>query len=564
LINKTNYNRFSHLSQDGSKGLYSIANDHDSCGVGLLVQMKGKKSHKIIRQALDTLTHLEHRGACGCEVNTGDGAGILIQMPHEFFTKECEKLKIHLPKEGEYGCGVIFLPQDKAEQKRVEGIFNEIVKKKGQILLGWRKVPIDDSMIGKSARDPMPVMKQVFIGVGPKGPGLPGSTVEAFERRLFIIRKCFEREICKADLNEKNKVYICSLSSRVLVYKGMLISHQVKPFFPDLQNSTLKSAIAMVHSRFSTNTLPRWELAQPFRFLCHNGEINTLRGNINWMRAREALFESKLFGNELNEIFPVITEGCSDSATFDNALELLMMGGYSLPHAVMMMIPEAWSGHQTMSQSKKDFYAYHSCLMEPWDGPAYIGFTDGKIAGAVLDRNGLRPGRYYVTKDDLVILASEVGVVDEIEPEDVVLKGRLQPGRMFLVDTTKGRIIEDEEIKSTLSTQKPYGDWLKKEMVLLENLPRADQIPEPNHDTVTKRQMVFGYTQEDLKILMLPMAQNGMEGIGSMGTDTPLAVLSERPQTLFYYFKQLFAQVTNPPLDSIREEAKITRSSLVT
>ncbi len=534
-------------------GLYHPSQEHDACGVGFIVHIKGQKSHDIIEKGILTLNHLEHRGACGAEINTGDGAGILMQVPHAFLKKVFGQIGIQVPEEGQYGIGTLFSPQDAKQREKGEKLLEEIVKREGQKFLGWREVPINSSMIGKTALEAMPHFKQFMIGLGDKGANLPGAPTEALERRLFIIRKVFENEIRTLGLENQNDFYIPSLSSRTLIYKGMLICEQLKPFFPDLSDTDMVSALALVHSRFSTNTFPNWELSHPFRFIAHNGEINTLRGNINWMRAREALFESNLFGDEIKKILPVTKEFGSDSAIFDNALEMLVMGGYSLPHAVMMMVPEAWSGNENMSQEKKDFYQYHSCLMEPWDGPASIAFTDGSIMGAVLDRNGLRPSRYYVTKDDLVIMASEVGVID-VPPENVVLKGRLQPGRMFLIDTKAGRIIDDEELKHGLATQKPYGEWLKKKMVKLEDLPACNQLPEPDHATVTKRQVMFGYSHEDINLLMTPMGDKGEEAIGSMGTDTPLAVLSTKAQNLFNYFQQLFAQVTNPPLDAIREE----------
>ena len=534
-------------------GLYDPQFEHDSCGVGFIVHMKGKKSHDIIEKALLTLHHLEHRGACGCEVNTGDGAGILIQLPHAFLTKVFGQVGIQLPEEGKYGVGTLFLPQDPEQQKKAEQILEHVVAEEGQKFLGWRPVPVDASMLGNMSKSAMPLMKQFAIGIGDKGPNLPGPADDAWERRLFIIRKVFENAVRFSRMKNWMDVYIPSLSSRTLIYKGMLTSGQVNPYFPDLSDPDMVTAIGLVHSRFSTNTFPNWELAHPFRYIAHNGEINTLRGNINWMRAREALFASPLFGKEIKKVLPVVREFGSDSAVFDNALEMLVQGGYSLPHAVMMMIPEAWSGHETMSREKKDFYEYHSCLMEPWDGPASIAFTDGRMIGAVLDRNGLRPSRYYVTKDDLVIMASEVGVID-VPPEKVLLKGRLQPGKMFLVDIQQGRIIDDAELKHGLATAKPYGEWLKKELVKLEEIPASPDLPEPDHATVTKRQAMFGYSVEDINLLMRPMAANGEEAIGSMGTDTPLAVLSDKPQNLFNYFQQLFAQVTNPPLDAIREE----------
>ncbi len=532
-------------------GLYDPSQEKDACGVGFIVHQKGQKSHSIVHKGVVILNNLAHRGASGSEANTGDGAGILIQIPHEFLVKEFASLNINLPSEGDYGVGTVFLPTDSARRQKVRKILEDIVKKENQKFLGWRKVPLNTKEIGTTAKNAMPAIEQFAIAVGDKGSAFPGP--EGFERRLFVIRKLFENEIKKSAMKGWENIYIPSLSSRTLIYKGMLTSEQLEVFYPDLKDPAMVSAIALVHSRFSTNTFPNWELSHPFRFIAHNGEINTLRGNINWMRAREALFKSEIFGADLEKILPVIRENGSDSATFDNALEMLFMAGYSLPHAVMMMIPEAWSGHESMSQEKKDFYQYHACLMEPWDGPACIAFTDGRKMGAVLDRNGLRPSRYYVTKDDLVIMASEVGVLD-IPPENILLKGRLQPGRMFLVDLDQGRIVDDNELKKELCTAKPYGKWLKEEMVSLEDLPNCPIVPEPDHATVTKRQVIFGYTQEDIQILMLPMAALGEEAMGSMGTDTPLAVLSEKPQNLFNYFQQLFAQVTNPPLDAIREE----------
>ncbi|MBL7686339.1 MAG: glutamate synthase large subunit, partial [Deltaproteobacteria bacterium] len=535
------------------KGLYDPNQEHDACGVGFVVHMKGKKSHDIIEKAILTLKNLEHRGACGCETNTGDGAGILMQVPHAFLEKEFAKLNIQIPAEGQYGAGTLFLSQNKAHQEKAQKMLEDIVKREGQVFLGFREVPFDASMIGDTAKAAMPVFKQFIIAMGPKGPQLPGPIEDAFERRLFIIRKVFENEIRQSGMKDWEEFYIPSLSSRTFIYKGMLITDQLDQFFPDLKDESMVSALGLVHSRFSTNTFPNWELSHPFRFIAHNGEINTLRGNINWMRAREALFQSKLFGDEIKKVVPVVREFGSDSAIFDNALEMLVMAGRSLPHAVMMMIPEAWSGHETMSQEKKDFYEYHACMMEPWDGPASIAFTDGQIMGAILDRNGLRPSRYYVTKDDLVVMASEVGVLD-FPPENIVTKGRLQPGKMFLVNMKEGRIVDDQEIKESICRENPYGKWLKDHLVKLEDLPDSPHLPEPDHATVTKRQMIFGYTQEDVQMLMAPMARNGEEPTGSMGTDTPLAVLSNKPQSLFNYFHQLFAQVTNPPLDAIREE----------
>ena len=530
------------------QGLYDPAYEHDACGVGFVVDIKGRRSHKIITQALTILRNLMHRGACGCEENTGDGAGILIQIPHAFLQRECGKLGIALPAPGHYGTGHIFLPRATAEAGHCQDRLAAIVREEGQTLLGWRDVPIDDSSIGPSACAAEPAFRQVFIG---RAAGIADD--QTFERKLYVIRKRIEHAIWNSDLTHRAQFYIPSLSARTLIFKGMLTPTQVELLFPDLSDPAVESALALVHSRFSTNTFPSWPLAHPYRYIAHNGEINTLRGNINWMRAREALCASPLFGDDLKKILPIVMEGGSDSATFDNVLEFLHMAGRELPHAVLMMIPEAWSGHEMMDEDRKAFYEYHGCLMEPWDGPASIAFTDGSVIGAVLDRNGLRPSRYYVTKDGLVVMASEVGVLD-IPPENVLIKERLHPGRIFLVDTREGRIIDDAELKKRYTSAQPYREWLKQNLVPLDQLPRPPQVPEPDHATVRQRQQAFGYTHEDLRILMAPMAQKGEEPVGSMGNDAALAVLSDKPRVLYDYFKQLFAQVTNPPLDAIREE----------
>jgi glutamate synthase (ferredoxin) len=530
------------------QGLYDPQNEHDSCGVGFVVNIKGNKSHKIIRDALTILINLNHRGACGCEANTGDGAGILMQLPHTFFKEVCRKEKIKLPAQGDYGVAMVFLPRDGNERRTCEKMFENIVVEEGQKFLGWRVVPTDNKTLGDTAKASEPVVQQAFIRCGAK-------TVDelAFERKLYVIRKRAERAIRYGSVRGGHQFYIPSLSSRTLVYKGMLLTEQMDEYFADLKNPAMESALALVHSRFSTNTFPSWDRAHPYRFVAHNGEINTLRGNINWMHARQAMFQSDLFGDDMAKLLPIINTDGSDSAMFDNCLELLVLAGRSLPHAMMMMIPEPWANHATMSDEKKAFYEYHSCLMEPWDGPASIAFTDGKMIGAVLDRNGLRPSRYYVTKDDTVIMASEVGVLD-VPPERVLLKGRLQPGRMFLVDTVEGRIVADEEIKQKISSEQPYREWLNKHMLELATVPDAVHSPEPSHHTVLQRQQAFGYTFEDLRIIMSPMARDGVEAVGSMGADTPLAVLSNKTQLVYNYFKQLFAQVTNPPIDCIREE----------
>jgi glutamate synthase (ferredoxin) len=529
-------------------GLYDPTQEHDACGVGFVVDMKGRKSHQIISNALIILKNLLHRGACGCEENTGDGVGILIQKPDKFFRRVCKELNIRLPDFDNYSAGLVFLPRDEDESSRCRDIFERIIGEEGQKLLGWRDVPTNDEMIGPTAQSGEPAFKQIFIG---RSASITDPL--AFERKLYVIRKRVEHEIWNSGMSQRELFYVPSLSYRTFVYKGMLTGNQIEPMFPDISEPDVESALALVHQRFSTNTFPSWRLSQPFRYLCHNGEINTLRGNINWMRAREALCQSNLFGADLEKLFPIVFEGESDSATFDNVMEFLHMAGRPLPHAILMMIPEAWSGHETMDEDRKAFYEYHACLMEPWDGPASIAFTDGEVIGAVLDRNGLRPSRYYVTKDDMVIMASEVGVL-EVAPENVLIKERLHPGRTFLVDTTQGRIIDDEELKKQFVNEHPYGQWLKENLVPLEKLPNPKQIHGSDPDTLLQRQQAFGYTQEDLRIVMAPMAANGVEPIGSMGTDAALAVLSNRTRLLYDYFKQLFAQVTNPPLDGIREE----------
>jgi glutamate synthase (ferredoxin) len=530
-------------------GLYDPDQEHDACGVGFLVNIKGRKSHDIVTQGLTILKNLLHRGACGCEENTGDGAGILIQMPHAFLSRECAKLGTALPEAGHYGSGLVFVPRDPEQARWCEEQFEAIVREEGQQVLGWRDVPTDDSHLGPTAQSGEPRFRQIFIG---RAASL--SDQMAFERKLYLIRKRIEHRVYNSDLAERSLFFIPSLSSNTMIYKGMLIGSQMEQMFPDLSDPLLDSALALVHQRFSTNTFPSWPLAHPYRYVAHNGEINTLRGNTNWMRAREALCASPLWSpDDLQKLFPIVIEGGSDSAVFDNVLEFLYMSGYPLPLAVLMMIPEAWSGHEFMDDQRKAFYEYYSCLMEPWDGPASIAFTDGSMIGAVLDRNGLRPSRYYVTKDDMVIMASEVGVLD-IPPENVLIKERLHPGRIFLVDTSEGRIIDDTELKAKYASEHPYTDWLKANLVSIDALPEPAHVPEPDHATVLKRQQAFGYTHEDLRLLLTPMAANGEEPIGSMGTDAALAVLSNRPRLLYDYFKQLFAQVTNPPLDGIREE----------
>ncbi len=532
----------------GKQGLYDPAFEHDACGVGFVVDMKGRKSHKIVSDALQVLTNLDHRGAAGSEPNTGDGAGILIQMPHKFFAEVCPKARISLPEAGQYGAGLIYLPRNRTVRRKVEEVFEQVVQSEGQVFLGWRTVPVDNKTLGNTAISCEPFMRQVFIGRGPD----VQSDID-FERKLYVIRKRAYNDIRTSTIAGAETWYVASLSMKTLVYKGMLLTEQVAQYFPDLAHPAMESALAIVHSRFSTNTFPSWERAHPYRYIAHNGEINTLRGNINWMHARQALFESPVFGDDIKKIIPIINPNGSDSSMFDNTLELLVLAGRPLAHAVMMMIPEPWSNHETMADDRRAFYQYHSCLMEPWDGPAAIAFTDGKQIGGVLDRNGLRPSRYYVTKDGFVVVASEAGVLP-IPNEEIVEKGRVQPGKMFLVDTELGRIIPDEEIKQQICNAQPYREWLNQHLVHLSDLPDAPKIEQPDHATLLQRQIAFGYTHEDERIILLPMAKDGVEATGSMGNDAALAVLSNKPRLLYDYFKQLFAQVTNPPIDCIREE----------
>ena len=524
------------------QGLYDPQFEHDACGVGFVVHMKGKKSHDIVQNALTILVNLDHRGACGCEKNSGDGAGILMQIPHKFLRKVAG---FALPAPGQLGMGSLFGSRDAAVRKKGRELFEQIAKSEGHTVLGWRDVPTDNSTLGKSAQASEPFMQQVFIQ---RAANIADDAT--FERKLYVLRKLTHRAIRTAGVDPF--WYAPSLSCRTLVYKGMLMPEQVGAYFLDLADPDMESALALVHSRFSTNTFPSWERSHPYRYIAHNGEINTLRGNINWMKARESQLASALF-DDVKKVLPIVNEAGSDSAMFDNVLELLVQGGRSLPHAMMMMIPEPWAGHESMSEEKKAFYEYHSCIMEPWDGPASVAFTDGTMIGATLDRNGLRPSRYYVTKDDLVIMASEAGVLP-VKPENVASKGRLQPGRMFIVNMEEGRIVPDDEIKSKIAAEQPYRQWLDKHLVKLADIKDGEPVAPPDHKTMLQRQQAFGYTFEDLRLLMAPMARDGVEAIGSMGTDTPIAPLSDKPRLLFDYFKQLFAQVTNPPIDCIREE----------
>lgn len=531
------------------QGLYDPRFEHDACGIGFVVNIKGEKSHEIVQQALTVLQNLDHRGACGCEENTGDGAGILLQVPHRFLRHACTGIGIALPRPGQYGVGMVFLPPERDQRHQCERRFEALVRQEGQEVLGWRSVPTDSLYLGETAKSREPFIRQVFIK---RNPALKDDL--DFERKLYIIRRQAENTIRYGQCPGGDYFYIPSLSYKTVVYKGMLTPRQVVTFYPDLTDPLMETALAVVHSRFSTNTFPSWERAHPYRYMIHNGEINTLRGNENWMHARQSMLASDLFGDDVRKLFPLIQDDGSDSTKFDNCLEFLVLSGRSLPQAMMMMIPEPWENHESMSDAKRAFYEYHSCLMEPWDGPASIAFTDGVRVGAVLDRNGLRPSRYYVTKDDLVIMASEVGVLD-VPPERVLLKQRLQPGRMFLVDTEEGRIISDEELKETVAQAQPYRQWLRENSVDFETLPDLpEEEPKNDHRVTLRRQQVFGYSFEDLRVNIGPMAVAGIQPIGSMGTDTPLAVLSDQPQLLYNYFKQLFAQVTNPPIDPIREE----------
>ncbi|GAB4457867.1 MAG: glutamate synthase large subunit [Armatimonadaceae bacterium] len=528
--------------------LYDPQFEHDACGVGFVAHIKGTRSHDIVKTGLQILENLEHRGACGCDPETGDGAGILLQIPDAFFRRETASLGFTLPPALEYGVGVAFLPREEDARRLCKQIIEQITRREGQLFIGWRIVPVDSSRIGRQAAENEPFIEQFFIG--------RGRTVRdeaEFNRKLLVIRKQIEREVAEASgIPDVEHFYIPSLSARTVVYKGLLLPGQMRAYYRDLTNREMISAIALVHQRFSTNTFPSWPLAHPYRMIAHNGEINTIRGNRNWMRAREAGLTSNVLGKDLQKLFPLVSQSSSDSATLDNAVELLVAGGRSLAHAMMMLIPEAWSKNTLMDPDRRAFYEYHACLMEPWDGPAAVAFTDGRQIGAVLDRNGLRPARYTVTRDDLVILASETGVV-EVDPENVLERGRLQPGRIFLVDTEAGRILPDEEVKRELVTASPYAEWLNKSRVVLDELPEPDAVSEDDPETRLARQKTFGYTAEDLRLLLTPMAAKGEEAIGSMGTDTPIAVLSHLPQPLFSYFKQLFAQVTNPPIDPIRE-----------
>ncbi len=530
-------------------GLYDPAFEHDACGVGFVAHIKGNRSHEIVEMGLQILDNLVHRGACGCDPETGDGAGILLQVPDAFLRDECATLGITLPAPDDYGVGVAFLPRSDDARRQCEAIVESTTRREGQLFLGWRDVPTDSSRIGTQARETEPLIRQFFIGKGDRT-----REPDEFFRKLYVIRKVIEREAHEATgVPDPDAFYIPSLSARTLIYKGLLLPHQMRTYYPDLTDPRVVSCLALVHQRFSTNTFPSWPLAHPYRYIAHNGEINTVRGNRNWMKAREAGLTSNLLGDDLPKLFPLVDMHGSDSATLDNAIELLVAAGRSLPHALMTLIPEAWAENDLLDPALRAFYEYHACLMEPWDGPAAVAFTDGRQIGAVLDRNGLRPARYTVTTDDLVVLASETGVI-EFAPERVVERGRLQPGMIFLVDTEQGRIRPDAEVKAEIANQSPYGEWLEESRIDLSALPPSASSPyETDHETLLHRQKACGYTNEDLRILIAPLSEKGEEPLGSMGTDTPLSILSHLPQSLYTYFKQLFAQVTNPPIDPIRE-----------
>jgi glutamate synthase (NADPH) large chain len=539
-----------------AQGLYDPRNERDACGVGFIASIKGEKSHTIIESGIQILLNLSHRGASGCDPVTGDGAGILIQIPHTFFASECARIGFTLPSPGEYGVGMIFLPVERHQRLICEGILERVIREEGLSVLGWRDTPIAADSIGRIARVSQPYIEQLFIG------RLPGMDQDELERRLYIIRKRAETEIVQSEVRDKSFFYIPSLSSRTIVYKGLLLASQIALFYKELSNPTVTSALCMVHQRFSTNTFPTWQLAHPFRYISHNGEINTLRGNAAWMDARQTTLASPLFGADMSKLFPIVTPGGSDSAMLDNVVELLVQSGRDLPHAMAMLIPEAWNGDNSMDPEKKAFYEYHASLMEPWDGPAAIAFTDGRVIGATLDRNGLRPARYVITTDDTVILASETGVLP-LRPEEVRFKGRLQPGRMFLVDTEAGCIIADDVTKKRLAGRQPYAEWLKENQTTLKDLPDPARWISTDLESIGQRQRAFGYTAEDLNAILTPMASQGQEPIGSMGIDTPLACLSDKPQLLFNYFKQFFAQVTNPAIDPIREELVMSLAAFI-
>src|SRR5215475_3219175 len=539
------------------QGLYDPALDKDSCGVGFIADIKGRRSHQIVEDALQILCNLEHRGAVGADPRAGDGAGILVQIPHKFFARKLSELGFTLPKPGEYAVGALFMPHDEAWRQEIKQVYAEECANEGFKLIGWRDVPTDNSTLGESVKPTEPVHMQVFIALNGKK-----LSEDEFERRLYILRKAISGKLYGRRARATSGYYPVSISCRTTIYKGMFLADQLGTYYPDLREPDFESALALVHQRFSTNTFPTWSLAHPYRMIAHNGEINTLRGNNNWMAARQASAHSPKFGDDISKLWPISYEGKSDTACFDNALEFLVQGGYSLPHAVMMMIPEAWAGNPLMDERRRAFYEYHAALMEPWDGPAAIAFTDGRQIGATLDRNGLRPARYFVTDDDKVILASEMGVL-KIPEDQIVTKWRLQPGKMLLVDLEQGRLIPDDEIKADLAKSHPYREWLDRTQIVLEELPDARTKGVRSNLPLLDRQQAFGYSQEDINILMTPMASTGEEATGSMGNDTPISALSDRPKQLFTYFKQNFAQVTNPPIDPIREELVMSLVSII-
>ena len=540
-----------------AQGLYSPMREHDACGVGFVANMHNRKSHEIIEMGLQILLNIDHRGAVGADPKAGDGCGMLAQIPHDFFAARARELGFELPAPGEYAVGALFLPRDPQGRKIVEGIVEKVIAAEGQIFLGWRDTPVDSSYLGETVKPTEPFSRQVFIK---RGPAVADQT--EFERRLFLLRKVISNTVYSLNDPRVAGFYAVSLSSRTVVYKALLLAGALGPYYKDLTDPKFVSALALVHQRFSTNTFPTWSLTHPFRMVAHNGEINTLRGNVNWMAARQASVKSDLFGADISKLWPVSYEGQSDTACFDNALEFLVQGGYSLAHAMMMLIPEAWAGNPLMSEARRAFYEYHAAMMEPWDGPAAVAFTDGRQIGATLDRNGLRPARYIVTDDGLVVLASEVGVLP-IPEERIVAKWRLQPGKMLLVDLEQGRIVSDDEIKNSLATRHPYGEWLKHTQIVLEDLAHVEPRSTRTDVSLLDRQQAFGYTQEDLSLLMAPMAVTGQEAVGSMGTDTPISALSSAPKPLYTYFKQNFAQVTNPPIDPIREELVMSLVSFI-
>ena len=555
--NSSHEHNHEHTWRPPAEGMYDLSLEKDSCGVGFIANIKGKKSHQIVSDAINILCNLEHRGAVGADPRAGDGAGILVQIPHNFFKRKAAEIGFQLPEPGDYAIGALFMPREKAWRKVIQSIIAGQIKEEGLLLLGWRDVPSDNSSLGETVKPTEPYHMQVFIGRNGTA-----KNEEEFERRLYILRKSISQAIYQRRDRGMAGYYPVSLSCRTVIYKGMFLADQLGKYYPDLHETDFESALALVHQRFSTNTFPTWSLAHPYRMIAHNGEINTLRGNVNWMAARQASVHSELYGKDISRLWPISYEGQSDTACFDNGLEFLVQGGYSLPHAVMMMIPEAWAGNPLMDEQRRAFYEYHAALMEPWDGPAAIAFTDGRQIGATLDRNGLRPARYLVTSDDRIVMASEMGVL-KIPEEQIVTKWRLQPGKMLLVDLEQGRLIPDDEIKATLAKSHPYREWLDRTQIVLEELPDAATKGIRSNLPLLERQQAFGYSQEDINILMTPMAATGEEAAGSMGNDTPISALSDRPKPLFTYFKQNFAQVTNPPIDPIREELVMSFVSII-